>query len=345
MGSANGRHRRPRQAPAIVVAAGVTGSAIAIPLLGASGAHAAEASTWDRVAECESGGMWSADLGNGYYGGLQFSQETWSAYGGTAFAPRADLASRSQQISVAEKVLDDQGPKAWPSCAVISGLAVDGSLPGVDPGTSPAPDPTSTPTDEADAPDEADESGKSGEADKSGKGEKKGEKESDGTGEGSETPDSSVTPTTPPSSETPDAADPSGAPDASTGETGTDGKGGKHRGAPAPEEADGGQDDGPRGSGRHASRGDGDARDGGAAGAGAYTVQPGDNLWAIADAQELPGGWTGLYETNKDLLGSDPDLILPGQSLDLGLGQDAEQSGEQGADRGAPEGAEVPAAN
>ncbi|MEG9548875.1 MULTISPECIES: transglycosylase family protein [Streptomyces] len=345
MGSANGRHRRPRQAPAIVVAAGVTGSAIAIPLLGASGAHAAEASTWDRVAECESGGMWSADLGNGYYGGLQFSQETWSAYGGTAFAPRADLASRSQQISVAEKVLDDQGPKAWPSCAVISGLAVDGSLPGVDPGTSPAPDPTSTPTDEADAPDEADESGKSGEADKSGKGEKKDEKESDGTGEGSETPDSSVTPTTPPSSEAPDATDPSGAPDASTGETGTDGKGGKHRGAPAPEEADGGQDDGPRGSGRHASRGDGDARDGGAAGAGAYTVQPGDNLWAIADAQELPGGWTGLYETNKDLLGSDPDLILPGQSLDLGLGQDAEQSGEQGADQGAPEGAEAPAAN
>ncbi|WP_237527085.1 transglycosylase family protein, partial [Streptomyces sp. SID2119] len=74
MGSANGRHRRPRQAPAIVVAAGVTGSAIAIPLLGAAGAHAADATTWDRVAECESGGMWSADLGNGYYGGLQFSQ-------------------------------------------------------------------------------------------------------------------------------------------------------------------------------------------------------------------------------------------------------------------------------
>ncbi|CAM5376221.1 hypothetical protein SBADM41S_01016 [Streptomyces badius] len=139
MGSANGKHRRPRQAPAIVVAAGVTGSAIAIPLLGASGATAAEATTWDRVAECESGGMWSADLGNGYYGGLQLSQETWSAYGGTEFAPRADLASRSQQISVAEKVLDDQGPKAWPSCAVISGLAVDGSLPGVDPGTSSAP--------------------------------------------------------------------------------------------------------------------------------------------------------------------------------------------------------------
>lgn len=217
MGSANGRHRRPRQAPAIVVAAGVTGSAIAIPLLGASGASAAEAATWDRVAECESGGMWSADLGNGYYGGLQLSQETWSAYGGTEFASRADLASRSQQISVAEKILDDQGPKAWPSCAVISGLAVDGSLPGVDPGTSPAPDPTTAPTDEADAPDEADESGKSGEADESDKGDKsgKGEKgdpadkgDSADAQKGGEAPDSSVRPSTPPSSGPPTPSTP-----------------------------------------------------------------------------------------------------------------------------------------
>lgn len=130
MGSANGRHRRPRQAPAIVVAAGVTGSAIAIPLLGASGAHAADATTWDRVAECESGGAWSADFGNGSYGGLQLSPETWKAYGGEAYAERADLASRAQQIAVAEKVLDARGPKAWPSCAVISGLAADGTLPG-----------------------------------------------------------------------------------------------------------------------------------------------------------------------------------------------------------------------
>ncbi|MFG3396666.1 transglycosylase family protein [Streptomyces parvus] len=351
MGSANGRHRRPRQAPAIVVAAGVTGSAIAIPLLGASGATAAEATTWDRVAECESGGMWSADLGNGYYGGLQLSQETWSAYGGTEFAPRADLASRSQQISVAEKILDDQGPKAWPSCAVISGLAVDGSLPGVDPGTSPAPDSTTAPTDEADAPGEADESGKSGEADeagKSGKGDEagKGEKgdpagkgDSGDAEKGGETPDSSVTPTTPPSSTAPDAADPSTAPDASQG------KGGKHRGAPAPEEAESGQEDGPRGSGRHASRGDGDARDGGAAISGAYTVQPGDNLWAIADAQELPGGWTGLYEANKDLLGSDPDLILPGQNLDLGLEQGQDRDAGRSTPQDAEESAEAPAAN
>ncbi|MFF0054418.1 transglycosylase family protein [Streptomyces microflavus] len=346
MGSANGRHRRPRQAPAIVVAAGVTGSAIAIPFLGAAGAHAADATTWDRVAECESGGMWSADLGNGYYGGLQFSQETWSAYGGTAFAERADLASRSQQISVAEKVLDDKGPQAWPSCAVISGLAVDGSLPGVDPGTAPSAEPTddatTAPADEAD---EKGEAGSSGNTDSSGKAGKSGKTGKSGKGEkegGSDTLDPSGKPSVPPvagkagTPGSPDASQPStSAPDAPQG---ADGTGGKHRGAPAPEETGAvGQDGDPRESGRHASRGEGDVRDGGAVVDGGYTVQPGDNLWAIADAQKLPQGWTGLYEANKDLLGSDPDLILPGQSLDLGL----EQAGQEGA----PEGAEVPAAN
>ncbi len=70
-------------------------------------------------------------------------------------------------------------------------------------------------------------------------------------------------------------------------------------------------------------------------------MRPGDNLWAIADAQELPDGWTGLYEANKDLLGSDPDLILPGQNLDLGLGQAAPEGAEEPAD----ESAEAPAAN
>ncbi|MFJ9639905.1 transglycosylase family protein [Streptomyces sp. NPDC101178] len=354
MGSANGRHRRPRQAPAIVVAAGVTGSAIAIPLLGAAGAHAADATTWDRVAECESGGMWSADLGNGYYGGLQFSQETWSAYGGTAFAERADLASRSQQIAIAEKVLDDKGPQAWPSCAVISGLAVDGGLPGVDPGTvpsadpvsptTPTPDPTTAPADEADEKGGAEDSGKTdstGTTGKTGKGEKR---------DGGATSDPAAKPSTSPAAGktgtpgSPDASQPAtSAPDASKG---ADRTGGKHRGAPAPEEADAvGQEDGPRESGRHASRGEGDARDGGAVAGGGYTVQPGDNLWAIADAQELPQGWTGLYEANKDLLGSDPDLILPGQSLDLGLEQAGQQDGEQEGQAGAPEGSEAPAAN
>ncbi|WP_406450916.1 LysM peptidoglycan-binding domain-containing protein [Streptomyces sp. NBC_00876] len=308
MGSANGRHRRPRQAPAIIVAAGVTGSAIAIPLLGAAGAHAAEASTWDRVAECESGGMWSADLGNGFYGGLQFSQETWKAYGGESYAERADLASRSQQIAVAEKVLDDQGPKAWPSCAVISGLAVDGSLPGVDPGGTPSADPSGS-ADASLGADPADDA--SSGAAKTPKGDAKDDAKGEGAGEDA-APDASASPSSEPSS-TPSAG--------SSGQAREKGKAaGKHRGAPASGEAreDGG--DTGRDSGRHASRGDSGARDTGAKAAdGAYTVRPGDNLWAIADAQKLPGGWTELYEANKAEVGSDPDLILPGQSLDLGV--------------------------
>jgi hypothetical protein len=71
---------------------------------------------WDAVAMCESGGNWSINTGNGYYGGLQFSAGTWAAYGGTAYAPRADLATKSQQIAVAELVLAGQGAGAWPTC-------------------------------------------------------------------------------------------------------------------------------------------------------------------------------------------------------------------------------------
>ncbi|MFD8743554.1 transglycosylase family protein [Streptomyces sp. NPDC059616] len=321
MGSANGRHRRPRQAPAIVVAAGVTGSAIAIPLLGASGAHAADAQTWDRVAECESGGMWSADLGNGFYGGLQFSQETWKAYGGEAYAERADLASRAQQIAVAEKVLDDRGPKAWPSCAVISGLAVDGTLPGVDPGSVPADDPTGSakPSDDAsaDPSDDATPSGSASDGTDAVDGSDGSEKADEPSGKTSPSPkpSASTTPSPDASTDAPTGApgDASGSPDASGG------TGGKHRGAPATEKG-GGTDGGGREAGRHASRGGNDARDTADTPAdGTYTVHAGDNLWSIADAQNIPGGWPALYEANKGAVGADPDLILPGQSLDLGV--------------------------
>jgi hypothetical protein len=71
---------------------------------------------WDAVARCESGGNWSINTGNGFYGGLQFTSSTWLAFGGGAYAPRADLASPSQQIAIAEKVLAGQGPGAWPIC-------------------------------------------------------------------------------------------------------------------------------------------------------------------------------------------------------------------------------------
>lgn len=320
MGSANGRHRRPRQAPAIIVAAGVTGSAIAIPLLGAAGAHAADASTWDRVAECESGGMWSADLGNGSYGGLQFSPEVWKSYGGEAYAERADLASRSQQIAVAEKVLDDQGPKAWPSCAVVSGLVPDSGLPGVDPGSTPSADPAGS----ADPSASADRSDPSGDATASdGASPEAPEASADGVKGGSEKPDASASLSVEPSatpSTTPADAPSDDASGASEGPAEGQEQAGRHRGAPAPEESRESARVGDRDAGRHASRGDGEARDTAAPAAdGTYTVRAGDNLWAIADAQKLAGGWTALYEANKAEVGSDPDLILPGQSLDLGV--------------------------
>lgn len=83
-----------------------------------SGGYACDASEgpWDCVAACESGGDWQADTGNGYYGGLQFRQSTWEEHGGPEFAPRADLATREEQIRVAERVLGTQGWGAWPHC-------------------------------------------------------------------------------------------------------------------------------------------------------------------------------------------------------------------------------------
>ncbi|MGW4777763.1 transglycosylase family protein [Streptomyces filamentosus] len=125
--SGTGKRRRPSKATRVVALVGVTGAAVAAPLMAAGTASAATSSEWDRVAQCESGGNWSINTGNGYYGGLQFSASTWAAYGGTAYAPTADQASKSQQIAVAEKVLAGQGKGAWPSCGVgLSGASYDG---------------------------------------------------------------------------------------------------------------------------------------------------------------------------------------------------------------------------
>ena len=71
---------------------------------------------WSAIAACESGGNWSTNTGNGFYGGLQFSQGTWDAYGGGQYAPTAAGASESQQIAVAQRVLAGQGIGAWPVC-------------------------------------------------------------------------------------------------------------------------------------------------------------------------------------------------------------------------------------
>ncbi len=217
-----GRHRRYQpnriNRASLTVTAG--GAGMALPLMGAGSAQAADVATWEKVAACESTGNWDINTGNGYYGGLQFSQSTWEAFGGTRYAPRADLATEDQQIAIAEKVLDGQGPGAWPTCSVRAGLTRDGAGPDIRP-----------------AADRSDRT--AGRDDR-------------------RTTVEDVRPHT-----TPQAR-----------------------------------------AGR----------------AEMYTVVRGDTLSGIAEQERVRGGWQGLYEANRSTIGTDPDLILPGQRLKLTAG-------------------------
>jgi resuscitation-promoting factor RpfA len=115
------RHRRTgrrRVAVGALVVGAATGAAA---ILGPAAPASAASVNWDAIAQCESGGNWHINTGNGYYGGLQFSKSTWNGYGGQKYASRADLASRSEQIAIAEKVLDGQGIGAWPVCGKKGG--------------------------------------------------------------------------------------------------------------------------------------------------------------------------------------------------------------------------------
>jgi LysM repeat protein len=216
-----GRHRRYQpnriNRASLTVTAGGVG--IAVPLIGTGTAHAADVDTWNKVAACESSNNWSINTGNGYYGGLQFTQSTWEAYGGTRYAARADLATRDQQIAVAEKVLDGQGPGAWPTCSVRAGLTRGGGAPDIQPltGRTAAQDVQPLTKRTVSAQD--------------------------------------VQPQTTPQSR--------------------------------------------------------------AGSAQMYTVVRGDSLSGIADAHKVRGGWRGLYAANRQTVGADPDLILPGQRLKL----------------------------
>ncbi|MFE6872569.1 transglycosylase family protein [Kitasatospora sp. NPDC057692] len=166
---------------------------------------------WDRVAACESGGNWRINTGNGYFGGLQFDQSTWRENGGLAYAPRADLASREEQIAVADRLAERRGLKPWPVC----GARADRTSERPKAGTRPV---------HVDPPADEEET-------------------------------TSGTPAAPP---------PSG-------------------------------------------------------GSGTWTVRPGETLGSIAERFRIPGGWPVLFERNRDLVGEDPDLIHPGQELDLPL--------------------------
>jgi hypothetical protein len=320
--SGNGRHRRPRQAPALLVAAGVTGSAIAIPLLGAASANAADGTTWDKVANCESGGSWSMNDGNGYYGGLQMTQDEWDKYGGLDYAPSADLASRSQQIAVAEKVLDDKGTSAWTTCALIAGLTTDSGSTNVDTGlASDSPSAGATdPSDSGSDSGSSDSSVSSGLSDSGTTDSGSSDSSSDSGSDSSSSPSPSATDnpaksdksTTPSTGNDSVAASPkldesdnsaqavgksslvdTGALDDSTSGA-SETSGGKHRGASAEESVT------PQ----------------------TYTVRAGDSLASIANSLGFDGGWRALYAENKKVIGADPTQIAAGQTLDVGTEAD-----------------------
>ncbi|OEU88029.1 hypothetical protein DB35_16345 [Streptomyces abyssalis] len=239
--SGRGRHRRQpnrrisRRVSRTSIALTAGGAGIALPFIGTGTAHAASVDTWDKVAQCESTGNWSINSGNGYYGGLQFSQSTWSGNGGTKYAERADQATKEEQIRVAEKVLDSQGPEAWPSCGPKAGLSAG----------SPAPDLSTD----------------------------------------------SAKPAKPAAGE-------------SSKKAGSSGK----------------KDDDAKKS------------------AEKYTVEAGDTLSAIAREHDTEGGWRKLYDSNRQTVGSDPDLIRPGQKLSMSGGGSAEQQGSK------PQGGQAPQA-
>ncbi|MGO4748500.1 transglycosylase family protein [Streptomyces sp. 2MCAF27] len=330
----------------------MTGASIAMPLFGAVGAQAADTTqAWDRVAECESGGMWSANGGNGFYGGLQITLDMWKKYGGQQYAPRPDLASRSQQIGIARAILADRGPDAWPSCALDAGLAGLGDALDVSPGGKGVPESkegappsgswgTKEPTGIGDS-DTGEASDDSSRGDRSDSSDSSGSSEDSDTSDKAGKPDPSATPgdkSGEKGGKSGDSGEASSGEDDSASDKGDersdrDAKGedsatsptGRHRGAPDAREQDsaGTADDDARSSGRHASRDDTERTEIPVQPLGRedYTVRGGDDVSDAAsdqDGQKADGGASELFGADDSLLGIDPDLIHPGQRLDLG---------------------------
>ena len=206
----------------------LAGIVVGAPLALATPAQAAP--NWDALAQCESGGNWSINTGNGYSGGLQFAPSTWAAYGGKQYASSAAGASREQQIAVAERVLAGQGPGAWPACTRKTGWNNGAGASGAKAAPKAAPKAAQKPATKA-APKAAKKA-------------------------------------------TPKAA-PQAAP--------------KAKAAPASSAPKNGAD---------------------------YTVKAGDTLSGIAKELGVKGGWTVIFDRNRDII-SDPDLIFPGEKLDI----------------------------
>ena len=214
MSSYRGKHREQSNVARTVTQVALAGAIVAAPMALAAGTANASTTNWDAVAQCESSGNWAINTGNGFYGGLQFTASTWAAYGGTAYAPQANLASRDAQIAVAERVLAGQGPHAWPVCYSrgAGGVTAGGNA-------APAPQRKAAPAPQA-----------------------------------------------------------------------------QRKATPAPQAQ----------APYQAPKLDGN---------GDYTVVAGDTLSGLVDKLHLSGTWQDLYNKNKDVVGSDPNLIIVGQKL------------------------------
>ncbi|TAM71574.1 transglycosylase family protein [Mycobacterium sp.] len=157
----SGRHRKPTASTVSVAKIAFTGAVLGGGSLALAGqAAAATDGEWDQVARCESGGNWGINTGNGYHGGVQFSASTWASHGGGEYAPSAELATKEQQIAVAERVLATQGRGAWPVCGRPLSAPSPREMPvpaGLDapldaPGINGAPAPLAPPAQDAPPP-------------------------------------------------------------------------------------------------------------------------------------------------------------------------------------------------
>lgn len=128
MSNNKGRHRSATRTNRVVAGATVMGIGLSLPVMLSGNAQAADNSTWDKVAKCESSGNWSINTGL-YDGGLQFLDSTWDAYKPAGYPASANQATKAQQIAVAEKVLAAQGDEAWPVCGDKAGLSKNDATP------------------------------------------------------------------------------------------------------------------------------------------------------------------------------------------------------------------------
>ncbi|MEV4612615.1 transglycosylase family protein [Kitasatospora sp. NPDC049258] len=306
---------------------------LALPLLTATGAHAATPETWQAVAQCETGGNWTVDPGTGRYGGLGLTLRTWVAYGGDEFAAQPDHATQAEQITVAERLLAGHGPSLWPSCGPAAGLpAAPTPAPTATPEPTPAPS-SGTPvrgdggvvpqfvlpylTPQPAAPTDGTGSSTVGEVPPATTDQPTTQPGTQPTGQPSTQPtgrptgDPTATPpvTTPdPTATTPVTPSPTGSP--TTGDLPVPGASGTATPDPTAAPTTTATTD-PAATVPVAATTPAQP-----APATTYTVAPGDTLSTISDSLTL-GGWQHLYRSNSPTVGVNPDLIHPGQVLTL----------------------------